>query len=146
MPETPEQTQLREHLAEMRRAARGLGRDLTIEISTLDEKIDRLGKLTAKETKYALMDIHDDFSALGRAVDDEVRRLPHQVGSAVSHAGTAVGNATSRFASATGSAIENAGSKAKEGTKNAAAYVAGVRRTPMKEWHSPANDSDSESR
>jgi hypothetical protein len=142
MSETPDQAQLRQHLSEMRRAAHGLGKDFAIEISTLDEKIDRLGKLTAKEAKYAVIDIHDDFAALGRAVDDEVRRLPHQVGSAVSRAGTAVGDATMRFASATGSAIESAGARAKEGTKNALASAAGVRRTPMKEWHKPSDESD----
>jgi hypothetical protein len=143
MPETAEQTQLREHLREMRRAAGGLGRDLTIEFATLDDKIDRLGRLTAKEAKYALIDIHDDFAALGRAVDDEVRRLPGQVGSAVTRAGAAVVDSTARLANATGAAIESAGSKAVEGTKNAAARVAGVRRTPMKEWHSPASESES---
>jgi hypothetical protein len=139
MSDTADQAQLREHLAEMRRAAHGLGRDFAIELETLDQKIDRLGKLTAKEAKYALIDIHDDFSALGRAVDDEVRRIPHQVGSAVRGAGAA----TVRFAEATGAAIESAGSRAKQGTKNALAQAAGVRRTPMKEWHRPSDESDS---
>jgi hypothetical protein len=146
MSETPDQAQLRQHLSEMRRAAHGIGKDFAIEFSNIDEKIERLGKLTSKEAKYALSDIHDDFSALGRAVDDEMRRLPHQVGSAVSRAGTAVGDATMRFASATGSAIESAGLKAKEGTKNALASAAGVRRTPMKEWHTPSDESDHSAR
>ena len=145
MPESAEQAQLRQHLREMRRAVGGLGHDFAIEFETLDEKIDRLGKLTAKEAKYALIDIHDDFSALGRSIDEEIRRLPHQVGSAVVRAGEAIGSGATRLANATGSAIESAGSKAVEGTKNAAARIAGVKRTPMKEWHHPANESDSSS-
>jgi hypothetical protein len=144
MPETAEHAQMREHLAEMRRAAHGLGRDFEIKFRNLDEAIDRAGHLTAKDAKYALIDIRDDFEDLSRAIDQEARKLPHQVGSAVRTAGAAVGDATSRFASATGSAIGDSYSKAKEGTKNALASAAGVRRTPMKEWHTPANDSDSQ--
>jgi hypothetical protein len=143
MTDTPEQAQMREHLAEMRRAVGGLGRDFAIDLEHIDEKINRLGKLTAKDAKYAMMDIHDDFADLRRAIDGEVRRLPHQVGSAASRAGAAIGDAASRFASVTGSAIESAGTRAREGTRNAAAHVAGVRRTPMKEWHTPSNDDDS---
>ncbi|MCI4326615.1 MAG: hypothetical protein L3K16_03135 [Thermoplasmata archaeon] len=143
MPDTSEQAQLRVHLAEMRHAARAVGRDFRIEFDRADEKIDRMARMGSKEAKYALMDIRDDFTNLSRAIDDEARKLPHQVGSAVSRAGAAAGDAASRFASATSSAFESAGSKAVEGTRNAAARVAGVRRTPMKEWHTPTNDPDS---
>lgn len=146
MPDTDEQAQLREHLREMRRAVGGLGRDFEIEINNLDTKIDRLGKLTAKEAKYAILDIRDDFTALGRSIDEEIRRFPQQVGHAVVRAGGAIADGTTRLANATGSAIEAAGSKAVEGTKNAAARIAGVRRTPMKEWHNPATESDSSNR
>jgi hypothetical protein len=143
MPETAEQAQMRQHLAEMRRAAHGLGHDIAIKIENLDQEIDRFGKLTAKEAKYTILDIHDDFAALSRAIDQEARKLPHQVGSAIGQAGAAVGGAMTHAASATEAAFDTARSKTVEGTKNAAARVAGVRRTPMKEWHTPANDSDS---
>ncbi|MCI4321311.1 MAG: hypothetical protein L3K18_03765 [Thermoplasmata archaeon] len=143
MPDTDEQVQFREHLKEMRRAVGGLGRDFATEISTIDEKIDRLGKLTSKDAKYAMEDIRDDFTALSRSIDHELHALPHQVGSAVSRAGGAIGSASSRFANATGDAIESAGARAVEGTKNAAARIAGVRRTPMKQWHSPGNEPES---
>jgi hypothetical protein len=143
MTDTPDQAQLRQHLAEMRHAARGVGRDLALELEGIDDKINRLGKLTAKDARHALIDIEDDFSDLRRAIDEEARRLPHQVGSAASRAGAAIGDATSRFASATGAAIGSAGAKAREGTRNALASAAGVRRTPMKEWHTPSDDNDS---
>jgi hypothetical protein len=146
MPDSTEQAQMREHLREMRRAVSGLGRDFAIDFETLDEKIDRLGKLTAKEAKYALIDIHDDFASLGRSIDDEIRRLPHQVGAAVVRAGGAIERGATRLGSATGSAVESAVSKASEGTKNAAARFAGVRRTPMKQWHHPDSESEPDSK
>ncbi|MCI4325119.1 MAG: hypothetical protein L3K00_04450 [Thermoplasmata archaeon] len=143
MSDTPDQAQMRQHLAELRHAAGGLGRDLAIDFEHIDEKINRLGKLGARDARNAAEDIHDDFAALAHALDQEARRLPHQVGSAASRAGAAIGDATSRFASATGAAIESAGSRAREGTRNALAHAAGVRRTPMKEWHTPSHDDDS---
>jgi len=146
MSDTPDQAQLRQHLAELRHATGGLGRDMAIEIDHIDEKINRLGKLTARDARHAAEDIRDDFTDLARAIDKEAHRLPHQVGSAASRAGAAIGDATSRFAQATGAAFESAGTAAREGTKNALAHAAGVRRTPMKEWHKPANETDSSSR
>jgi hypothetical protein len=137
---------MRQHLAELRHAAGGLGRDMALEFEHVDEKINRLGKLTARDARHAAEDIRDDFTDMARALDQEAHRLPHQVGSAASRAGAAIGDATSRFASATGAAFESAGSKAREGTRNALAHAAGVRRTPMKEWHKPSNESDSSSR
>ena len=143
MPDSQEQVQLRAHLHEMRKAVGGLGRDFALEFETLDDKIDRLGKLTAKEAKYALIDIHDDFSALGRSIDSELTKLPHQIASGASRAGEAIASGASRIGSGTAAAFETAGSRAKEGTKNAAARIAGVRRTPMKEWHTPSDESES---
>lgn len=141
MAETQEQAQLREHLHELRRATAGLGRDFKLEFEDLDTKIARLGRLTAKETKYALIDIHDDFARVGRAMDDEMRKLPHQVGAGLTAAGQKIEDGTVRLAGATKDALESAGHAAKEGTKNAFASAAGLRRTPMKEWHTPSEES-----
>jgi hypothetical protein len=143
MSDTPDQAQMRQHLAELRHAAGGLGRDIAIDIDHIDEKINRLGKLGARDARHAVEDIHDDFAALAHSIDQEAHRLPHQVGSAASRAGAAIGDATSRFASAASDAIGSAGSKAREGTRNALASAAGVRRTPMKEWHTPSHEDDS---
>src|ERR1700683_1302239 len=123
MPETAEQAQMRQHLAEMRRAAHGLGHDIAIKIENLDQEIDRFGKLTAKEAKYTILDIHDDFAALSRAIDQEARKLPHQVGSAVGQAGAAGGGGGS-------------------GQHPRPAPPPAARPPPMKECHPPPNDSD----
>lgn len=147
MPDSEEQAQLRQHLHEMRKAVGGLGRDFAIEIDNLDEKIDRLGKLTKKDAKYAALDIRDDFVALAHSIDEEAKKLPHQIGNAATRAGGAIASGASRFGSGTVNVFESAGSKAAEGTKNAAARIAGVRRTPMKEWHTPSSEeSDSNDR
>lgn len=145
MTSEEEQAQLRAHLAELRRATAGLGRDFRIELGNLEDKIERLPSLTAKEAKYALLDIEDDFGALGRAVATEARRLPREIGHGVVVAGEKVGEGVGRFASATRDTFEEAGHRAKEGTKTALAAAAGVRRTPMKEWHPPAASEDTES-
>ena len=137
MPETPEQARLREHLAELRKATHGLGRDFAIEFRTLDDKIARLGDRTAKEIKYDLADIEDDFYRLGRSIDQEFARLPHNVKVGAVAAGEAIGQGATRFAQATADAFESARKRAGEGTRNALASAAGVKRRPMKEWHSP---------
>ncbi len=140
MSDSQQEAQFRQHLAEMRRAAGGIGRDFASEFSDLDRKIERFGHTTAKEAKYLALDIQDDFANLGKAMDEEVRRIP----SHLANAGIAIGSGASRAGAATRDAFVSAGHKAREGTKNALASAAGVNRKPMREWSAPAT-GDSES-
>ncbi|HLN51215.1 MAG: hypothetical protein ACLQD9_00035 [Thermoplasmata archaeon] len=140
MTESREQAQFRQHLAEMRRATAGLGKDFAREFSDLDNKIERLGHTTAQDAKYLAVDIEHDLSNLGRTVDSELRQLPHRIGAGA----TAIGAGTARAAGAARDAMVSAGKRAKTGTKNALASAAGVKRTPMKTW-SPPGASDEES-
>jgi hypothetical protein len=137
MSSSRDQAQFRQHLADMRRAAGGLGSDFASEFSNLDEKIERIGRTTAKEAKYLGLEIQDDFARLGRSMDEEMRKIPQRI----ANGAIAIGSGTSRAAGAARDAMVSAGHKAKEGTKNALASAAGVRRTPMKEW-SPPVDSE----
>ena len=138
MSDSREEAQFRQHLAEMRRAASGIGSDFAAEFSELDRKIERLGHTTSKEAKYLVLDIQDDFANLGRAIDEGARRLPQHI----ANAGIAIGSGASRAGAATRDAFVTAGHRAKEGTKNALATAAGVKRTPMKEWSAPATSTD----
>jgi len=138
MSDTREEAQFRQHLAEMRRAAGGIGRDFAAEFSDLDRKIERLGHTTAKEAKYLVLDIQDDFVHLGKAMDEEVRRIPQHI----ANAGIAIGSSASRAGAATRDAFVSAGKRAKAGTRNALASAAGVRRTPMREWSSPTTGDE----
>jgi len=139
MSESREQAQFRAHLAEMRHAAGGLGHDFASEFSDLDRKIERFGNATAKEAKYLGLEIQDDFSHLGKAMDAEMRRIPQRF----ANAGTAIGTGTVRAATAVRDGVVAAGKAAKTGTKNAFAAAAGVKRTPMKEWSPPTTGESS---
>ncbi len=139
MSESREQAQFRRHLAEMRKAAGGLGRDFASEFSNLDEKIERLGQASGKQAKYLAMEIQDGFANLGKSLDEEMRRLPQRF----ANAGAAIGSGTARAAGAARDAVVTAGHKAKEGTKNAFAAAAGIRRTPMREWSPPTTGESS---
>jgi len=139
MSESREQAQFRAHLAEMRHAAGGLGRDFANEFSDLDGKIERLGSATAKEAKYLGLEIQDDFAYLGKSLDAEMRRLPQRI----ADAGAAVGNSAIRAGSAMRDGVYAAGKAAKTSTKNALASAAGVRRTPMREWSAPTTGDSS---
>jgi hypothetical protein len=141
MPESQEQAQFRQHLREIRRATAGLGRDFAHEASDLDEKIERFGRATGKEAKYLAIDIQDGLSNLGRSVDDELRRLPGRIANGAS----AIGSGTARAAGAARDAMVSAGHKAKEGTKNAFAVAAGVKRTPMRQWSPPPESGEAAS-
>jgi hypothetical protein len=134
MSDPRQQAQFRAHLAEMRHAAGGLGSDFAREFSDLDRKIERFGTATAKEAKYLGLEIQDDLSNLGKAMDAEMRRIPQRL----SDAGAAIGSGTVRAAGAARDAVVAAGKAAKTGTKNALAAAAGVKRTPMREWSPPA--------
>jgi|HubBroStandDraft_1064217.scaffolds.fasta_scaffold12819_2 hypothetical protein len=138
MSDERDQAQFRQHLAEMRQAAGGIGRDFAAEISDLDRKIERLGHVTSKEGKYLILDIQDDFRNLGRAMDEQVRNIPAHI----ANGGIAIGSAASRAGAATRDAVVGAGHRAKVGTRNALASAAGVKRTPMKEWSSPTTSAD----
>ena len=133
MSEPREQAQFRAHLAEMRRAASGLGHDFANEFSDLDDKIERFGSTTAKEAKYLSLEIQDDFANLGKTMDAEMRRIPQRI----SEAGAAISSGTVRAAGAVRDGVVAAGKAAKTGTQNALAAAAGVKRTPMREWSPP---------
>ncbi len=131
-----EQAQFREHLGEMRRAAAGLGRDFAHEFSDLDRKIERLGTSTARDARELASEFQAELSRLGRSIDAEIRRLP----SRIAGAGVALGAGTARAAGAARDAMANAGKRARQGTRNAFAAAAGVRRTPIREWTPPTDD------
>lgn len=145
MVETAEQAELRRHLRDLRQAAHGIGRDVEIKMTTginaLDAKISRLPEQTAKDLKYFVMDIDNDFRNLGRVLDNELSKVP----GAMHDAGSAIAAAAARAVTSTGEALQSAGKKTVSGTKNLLASAAGVRRTPMKQWRPPGAESKDES-
>jgi hypothetical protein len=132
--ETSEQAQLRAHLRELRHAASAIGRDVAIDVSNMDEKIDRLGRLTKKELKYAVLDLEDDLANARRALGSDLRALPGTIHDGAVAAGVRVEGAVSGAAVATREAFVDAGHATKEASKNTFAKLAGVNRKPMKEW------------
>ncbi|HYK93312.1 MAG TPA: hypothetical protein VEY07_04630 [Thermoplasmata archaeon] len=141
MPDTPEQAELRRHLGELRKAASGIGRDFKIEFGRLDDKISHMPHDAAKDLKYWFLDVDDDFRHLGRSIDDELARIPGRV----ANAGSAIAAAAARVGSATRDGLASAGKRTIEGTKNVLASAAGVKRTPMKEWHAPSESESASS-
>jgi hypothetical protein len=137
MTDSREQAQFRAHLADMRHAAGGLGRDFANEFSELDRKIERLGQASSKGARYLAEDIQEDFANLGKRMDEEVRRIPQHI----TNGAIAIGTGASRAGAATRDAFVSAGKAAKTGTKNALASAAGVRKTPMREWAPPSADA-----
>jgi hypothetical protein len=141
MGESREEAQFREHMADMRRAARGLGGDFAREFSNLDRKIEKFGNSTAREARNLGAEIQDDFAALGKSMDQQMRAVPQRF----ADAGMAIGSGISRAGGATRDVMVAAGKRAKEGTKNALASAAGVKRTPIREWAPPLTDEDASS-
>ncbi|HTS33880.1 MAG TPA: hypothetical protein VMI55_08115 [Thermoplasmata archaeon] len=126
MSDGSDQARFREHLAQMRQAARGLGGDFVSEFSDLDTKIERFGHATARDARELGSEIEDGISHLGKQIDDQMRRLPGRIADGASRAG-----------GATRDAFVAVGHKTKEGTKNALASAAGVNRKPIKTWSPP---------
>ena len=147
MTATYQETRMRQHLAELRRGARGLGRDLGIgfenDLKHVEVNISRFSVATGKGAKYLAEDIEDELSRMGKALDREMARLPGQVAGGIKGAGVAIGSGAVRLAGATAEALSDAGHRAKVGTKNALAAAAGVRKSPMREWRSPSEESKS---
>jgi hypothetical protein len=139
MTDTPEQAQLRQHLAELRHTAGAVGKDISIHVRNIDQSIDRLGHVTGKEAKYLYWELEDDMGALAHSLGKDVRAIPGRVAEAAGSAKDSIVSGVEGLASRTGDALSSAGKRASEGTKNAFASAAGVRRTPMKEWHTPSN-------
>jgi hypothetical protein len=133
MSESREQAQFRRHLAEMRRAAAGLGRDVASEVDGLDDKIERLGHATRKQAKVLGGEISEGLSNLGEKMDDGMRRVPQHI----ANAGAAVRSGAVRTAEATHEAVVTAGHRAKVGTQIALASAAGVNKKPMHQWAPP---------
>ncbi len=126
MSDPYEEAQFREHLADLRRAAHGLGRDFSAELHNLDRSIEQFRKSSSRDAKYLAASIQDRFTALGRAIDDEARRIPGRLADSASRAG-----------GATRDALVAVGKATKSGTKNALASAAGVNRKPIRTWSPP---------
>ena len=139
MAETSEQARFRQHLAEMGRAAKGIGIDVSIKARDIEGKIADLPRLAGKDAKYAIYDIEDDLAAMGKSISTGAREVPGKIKNGLETAGGAISSGVTRAANATGTALETAGHKTVEGTRNAFARAAGVRRTPMKEWRHPSD-------
>lgn len=138
MSDNREQSQLREHLAQIRNAVRGIGHDFSVEIQNLDKRISRLSDATGAEAERAGSDIRRDLSHLGTEVDHEIRRLPGHI----KDAGTTLGAKTKEAAGIARDAAVSAGHSAKTGTKSLLARAAGVKKRPVREWTPPPPDND----
>jgi hypothetical protein len=139
MTDTPEQAQLRQHLAELRHAAGAIGKDISLHVRNIDTSIDRMGKVSSKEAKYLYWELEDDMYALGRGLRKDVAAFPGRVAGAAGAAKDHLVDGMEGLASRTGDALSAAGKRASDSTRNAFASAAGVKRTPMKEWHTPSN-------
>ncbi|MCI4343659.1 MAG: hypothetical protein L3J92_06060 [Thermoplasmata archaeon] len=126
MSDRPNEAQFRQHLADLRRAAGGIGRDFSSEISNLDRTIERFGRSSSKDAKYLGQQIEDSISNLGRAIDAEARRLPGRIADGAARAG-----------GATRDAFVDLGRATRTGTKNALASAAGVNKKPIRSWSPP---------
>lgn len=143
MSSSEEEARLREHLAELRKAARGIGKDVEIDLARVGSRIEELPRLTAKDAKYAVWEIEDELAAIGHRVDVDLKKLPGEIGRGAAAVGRGIGEGAVRIGSATRDGLEDAGHAAKEGTKNVFARAAGVKRTPMKGWSPPPADDES---
>lgn len=141
MPESPEQAELRRHLAELRKAASAARHDLLqMQFAALEDKIARMPQRAGEAMENALVDIDDDFRHLGRAVDESLSHVPGHI----ENAGSMIAAAAVRVGEATKGAVVTAGHATKEKTKDTFAAMAGVKRTPMKEWHQPSESDKDE--
>ncbi len=138
MSNSREQSQLREHLVQIRHAVRGIGHDFSVEIQNLDRRISRLSDATGAEAERAGNDIRRDLSRLGADVDREIRRIPGQI----IDAGTTIGSKTKEAAGMARDAAVSAGHSAKTGTRSLLARAAGVKKRPMRPWTPPPPDND----
>lgn len=140
MGESPEQAELRRHLAELRKTASAVRHDLLqMQFAALEDKIARMPQRAGEELENFFVDVDEDFSHLGHAVDDALSHVPGHI----ENAGSAIAAAAIRVGEATRGAVRSAGHATKEKTKDTFAAMAGVKRTPMKEWHTPS-DSEKE--
>ncbi len=129
---------MREHLAELRQATHGLGRDVEIRLEDVGRKIEKLPTLTAEEARAAAYEIEDDLVAIGHKAGVEIRRLPREIGHGIATGAGEIRDGAVRAGTAARDELEDVGHRTKEGTKNLLASAAGVRRTPMKGWSSPS--------
>lgn len=142
--DTPEQAQMRRHLAEMTHAARLVGKDVSIWAKNIDHEITKLGTKSGRDLADGAAAVRDEIFDLARSLDAGFVRLPGQMKDGAVAAGSAIASGTVRVAGATRDAFEAGATRAREGTKNALATAAGVKKKPMRQWHAPANDADSD--
>lgn len=133
-----DQSHLRQHLAEIKRAAHGMGRDFSVQIQHLDRRIVDLGHRTGSGAERAADDLKRDLTSLGRSIDEELSRIPR----GAAHVGQRIGTDAKLMADATAATMAKTAHRAKEGTQDLFAKAAGVKRTPMRKWSAPPDTRD----
>ena len=129
MSDSYDESQLREHITDIKRAIQGLGKDLTIEIQHLDRRIGALsGHRHGSRTC-------DGRPATGpnEAGKDDRRGRPDPVAGLLHQPRIGTG-AKLTAGAATAETVVKTAHRAKEGTQDLFAKAAGVKRTPMREW------------
>lgn len=138
MADSSDESQLREHLADIKRAIHGLGKDISLEIQNLDRRIGDLSQRTGAEAGRAGDDLKRDLTKFGRSIDEGASRIPGQI----SYVGQRIGTGAKQVADVTATTVVQTAHRARTGTQDIFAKAAGVKRTPMREWSAPPDDKD----
>lgn len=140
MTDFREKARFREHLAELSHSMKLIGHDVAIEGKHAGHKIDKAGKDAGEGVRDAMYDVEDGLTDLGHEMKEGAKNLPENVDGGLSKFGQGFADGAASVGVNTAVAIEEAGHAARKGTRNAFARASGLKKKPVKEWHSPDSE------
>ncbi len=140
MPSSQE-TRFREHLAQLRQASRGLGKDIEAELTGIEKKIDKGAKRVAWGSEDLAREIDYELAVAAVRIQKAIRTLPSSVKSGSLALGSAVKRGSGALKDRTVAASARMGKATKKGVKKGLSKAAGTWHEPLQEW-SPEGGSE----
>ncbi len=144
MPSSDE-TRFKEHLAELRGAARGLGGDFEAELRNVEKDIARLPTILekdmdrwSKEIDFALFRAAVRIHKARKALQKDIKAIPGEV----SRGARALARDSARAAKAAKHEAVRAKKAVKKDVKVGLVHAAGVRTGPVSEWKRSSKDEE----
>lgn len=137
-------TRFKEHLALLRQAGRGLGKDVEVELSDVGKKVERFPKLVGRDAEILAAEIEYDFVRVGVKINRGIKSIPGEVAKgarAVGRGALFLGHETKAGAVRAKEDMVRAKKAAKKDVKSGFARAAGVKTSSLNEW-SRSGDKD----
>ncbi len=135
-----DKTRFKEHLALLRQAGKGLGRDVETELTDIGKKVERFPKLVGRDAEALAQEIDYDFVRVGVKINRGMKAIPGEM----ARGAKAVGRGAVHLGRATKEDLVKTKKVMKKDVKSGFAHAAGLKSRPISAWSRTEKDDKEE--